>query len=191
MGGMRARADRARLFLTAAAVLLGCGALAARPAGGPTAWAGLPDLSLIVVVVVGMIGVTAPVPSEYENLLGRVQWVAAVILGVAAFAAARLLTAPIGPPVTALAAASTVVAAVAEEAFFRRLVYGWLAGGGPALAVVGAAALFAVVHLPAYGVRALPVDLAAGIMFGWQRLATGGWTAPAFTHAAANLLQLI
>jgi len=191
MGGMRARADRARLFLTAAAVLLACGALAARPAGGPTAWTGLPDLSLIVVVVVGMIGVTAPVPSEYENLLGRVQWVAAVVLGVAAFAAARLLTAPIGPPVTALAAASTLVAAVAEEAFFRRLVYGWLAGGGPALAVVGAAALFAVVHLPAYGVRALPVDLAAGIMFGWQRLATGGWTAPAFTHAAANLLQLI
>ena len=191
MGRMRARADRARLFFTAAAVLLGCGALAARPTGGPPAWTGLPDISLIVVVVVGMIGVTAPVPSQSETLLGRVQWSAAVVLGVAAFAAARLLTAPIGPPVTALAAASTLVAAVAEEAFFRRLVYGWLAGGGPALAVVGAAALFAVVHLPAYGVRALPVDLAAGIVFGWQRLATGGWTAPALTHAAANLLQLI
>ena len=190
MGGMRAGAERARFFLTAAAVLLGCAALAARPAGGPTA-SGLPDISLIVVVVVGMIGVTAPVPSQSENLLGRVQWSAAVVLGVAAFAAARLLTAPIGPPVTALAAASTLVAAVAEEAFFRRLVYGWLAGGGPALAVVGAAALFAAVHLPAYGMRALPVDLAAGIMFGWQRLATGGWTAPALTHAAANLLQLI
>ena len=124
MGGMRAGAERARFFLTAAAVLLGCAALAARPAGGPTA-SGLPDISLIVVVVVGMIGVTAPVPSQSENLLGRVQWSAAVVLGVAAFAAARLLTAPIGPPVTALAAASTLVAAVAEEAFFRRLVYGW------------------------------------------------------------------
>src|SRR5947207_2386362 len=101
-GEMRARADRARLFFTAAAVLLGCGALAARPAGGPTTWAGLPDISLIVVVVVGMIGVTAPVPSQYENVLGRVRWFAAVVLGVAAFAAARLLTAPIGPPVTAL-----------------------------------------------------------------------------------------
>ena len=191
MGGMCARADRARTFFTAAAVLLGCGALAARPPAGPPAWAGLPDLSLLVVVVVGMIGVTAPVPPHHESRPGRVQWLAALGLGVAAFAAARSLTAPIGPPVTALAAASTLVAAVAEEAFFRRLVYGWLAGAGPAPAVAIAAALFAVVHLPAYGVRALPVDLAAGIVFGWQRMATGGWTAPALTHAAANLLQLI
>jgi len=191
MGGMRARAERSRLIFTAAAILLGCGALAARPTGGPAAWPGPPDISLIVVVVVGMIGVTAPVPPHDESRPGRVQWFMAVAVGLAAFAAARLLTAPIGPPVTVLAAASTLVAAVAEEAFFRRLVYGWLAGGGPALAVVGAAALFAVVHLPAYGIRALPVDLAAGIVFGWQRLATGGWTAPALTHAAANLLQLI
>ena len=191
MDGTRARIDWARVLLAASAIVLGCAALAARPSGGPAAWPGGPDLALLVVVAVGIIGVTAPVPPRREVRAGRPQWVAATALGVVAFAAARAVTAPIGPPVTALAAGSTVVAAVAEEAFFRRVVYGWLAAAGPAPAVVGAAALFAVVHVPAYGVRALPVDLAAGIVFGWQRLATGGWAAPAFTHAAANLLQLI
>src|SRR2546429_8192580 len=98
MGRMRARADRARLLFTAAAVLLGCGALAARPTGGPPAWAGLPDISLIVVVVVGMIGVTAPVPSQSETLLGRVQWSAAGGLGGGAVSAPRPLPPPPPPP---------------------------------------------------------------------------------------------
>jgi hypothetical protein len=34
----------------------------------------------------------------------------------------------------------------------------------------------------------LPLDLAAGLIFGWQRRATGSWTAPAATHVIANLL---
>jgi membrane protease YdiL (CAAX protease family) len=86
--------------------------------------------------------------------------------------------------------AVVVVASVAEEAFFRRWLYGWFAVKGSVLAVVGTAAAFAVVHVPAYGMRALPIDFAAGLLFGWQRLATGGWTASAITHAAANLLQM-
>ena len=155
---MPAHADRGRLFLTCAAILLGCVALAARPPGA--------GVALLVFSAIGAIGAIAPVPSHHEGHPGRVQWIAAVALGVTAFAAARILTTPIGPPVTAAAAASTVVAAIAEEVFFRRLVYGWLAGAGPAPAVAGAAVLFAAVHIPAYGVRILPVDLAAGIVFG-------------------------
>jgi membrane protease YdiL (CAAX protease family) len=49
---------------------------------------------------------------------------------------------------------------------------------------------FALVHLPGYGVSAFPINLAAGLLLGWQRWASGGWSAPALTHIAANLLQL-
>ena len=36
----------------------------------------------------------------------------------------------------------------------------------------------------------VPVDFAAGMVFGWQRWATGTWSSPAVTHAIANLLQM-
>jgi membrane protease YdiL (CAAX protease family) len=83
-----------------------------------------------------------------------------------------------------------VMAAVAEEAFFRRLAFSWFSRWSELTAVVLTAAAFAVVHVPAYGVAALPVDVAAGLIFGWQRWATGSWVVAAVTHAAANLLQV-
>ena len=82
-------------------------------------------------------------------------------------------------------------AAVAEEALFRRAAYGWLARSGPAVAVAGSALLFAAVHLPLYGVAAFPVDLGAGLLLSWQRWASGTWTVPAATHAAANVLAVM
>jgi membrane protease YdiL (CAAX protease family) len=51
--------------------------------------------------------------------------------------------------------------------------------------------VFALVHLPAYGTAAIPVDFGAGLLFGWQRWASGTWTAPAITHGAANLLAVL
>ena len=50
---------------------------------------------------------------------------------------------------------------------------------------------FALVHLTVYGAWVLPIDLAAGLVLGWQRWATGSWRAPAVTHAFANLLVVI
>jgi hypothetical protein len=47
------------------------------------------------------------------------------------------------------------------------------------------------VHIPSYGLAALPVDLGAGLLFAWQRWVSGRWTVPAATHAAANLLAVI
>jgi hypothetical protein len=35
------------------------------------------------------------------------------------------------------------------------------------------------------------VDLGAGLLFGWQRWASGGWAAPAITHGAANLMAVL
>jgi membrane protease YdiL (CAAX protease family) len=37
----------------------------------------------------------------------------------------------------------------------------------------------------------LPLDLAAGLLLGWQRQATGSWAVPAATHVVANLLVVL
>jgi membrane protease YdiL (CAAX protease family) len=113
-------------------------------------------------------------------------------LGLAAFAVGRLLgggEAP-GPAVAGFIALNTL-AAVAEEAFFRRFLYDTLLAGGAAVAVLGSAALFAVVHVTIYGPAILPVDIAAGLLLSWQRWASGSWHIPAVTHVAANLLVVI
>jgi len=84
-----------------------------------------------------------------------------------------------------------VCAAVAEEALFRRLAYGRLLRFGVPVAIVGSALAFALLHVPLYGVAVLPIDLGAGLLLSWQRWASGTWTVPAGTHAAANLLAVI
>jgi len=96
---------------------------------------------------------------------------------------------PLGGGVTA--AGAVVLAAVAEELLFRRLCYGLLLRRGVAVAVLGSALAFALTHVPLYGIGALPVDLGAGLLLGWQRWASGGWAAPAATHAFANLLAVL
>jgi membrane protease YdiL (CAAX protease family) len=114
-------------------------------------------------------------------------------LGIGAFAVGRLLSAGTPAPLeaTAFVIGLNTLAALAEEAFFRRLVYGALLAGGPAVAVVGSAVLFAAVHVTVYGAWVLPLDLAAGLLFGWQRHATGSWIVPAATHSVANLLVVL
>jgi Type II CAAX prenyl endopeptidase Rce1-like len=108
-------------------------------------------------------------------------------VGLAAFAAGRPIPAPLGASALPLA----LFAAVAEEALFRRAAYGWLEGSGPLIAVAGSALLFAAIHVPLYGVAAFPLDLGAGLLLSWQRWASGTWTVPAGTHAAANLLAVM
>jgi membrane protease YdiL (CAAX protease family) len=108
-------------------------------------------------------------------------------LGLAAVAGGRPPAAPLGATALSLA----LFAAVAEEALFRRAAYGWLAGYGVAVAVVGSALIFAAIHVPLYGAAAFPVDLGAGLLLSWQRWASGTWAVPAATHAAANLLAVV
>ena len=118
-------------------------------------------------------------------------WIVTVVgiagVGAAALVAGRPVSAPLGTWVLPLA----VLAAVAEEALFRRASYGWLERYGPAVAIIGSALLFAAVHLPLYGAAALPVDVGAGLLLSWQRWASGTWTVPAGTHAAANVLAVV
>jgi membrane protease YdiL (CAAX protease family) len=115
--------------------------------------------------------------------------------GLAAVLAVALLARPAPPlggagtPFAALGL--SLAAAVAEEALFRGALYGALRRWGAPIAIVGSALLFGLVHIPSYGLAALPVDLGAGLLFGWQRWVSGRWTVPAATHAAANLLAVI
>lgn len=116
--------------------------------------------------------------------------VAALALGIAAFATGRLLGAGVhGTTVAPLLL--DVLAAVAEEAFFRRLVYGLLEPHGTTVAVAGSALCFALVHVTVWGPGVLPLDLAAGLLLSWQRAATGRWSVPAVTHVVANLLAVL
>lgn len=168
-------------MLAPAAICVGVAALLLRPFAGPGA--------LAVMVGIGLLGALTPVPIGPPTPRGRVA--AAAAMGVGAFALARVLHGGAHAEMSASALLPPAVAAVAEEAFFRRLVYGWLSRTGSALAVAGSAALFALVHVPGYGWGALPVDVAAGLIFGWQRWATGGWAASCLTHVAANVLQVV
>jgi membrane protease YdiL (CAAX protease family) len=174
---MSAVAVRERTPLVVGACLL---AMAMRPVG----WT-----ATFVTLVVGAVGLTAL--TDTAPATSRSTWCAVTAAGVAAFALVRLRASGPSMRTTAIGIAASLVAAVAEEVFFRRLLYGRLQRFGPFAAVVGAAALFAAVHVPGYGVGALPVDFAAGLVLGWQRWATGTWTAPATTHAFANLVQVL
>jgi membrane protease YdiL (CAAX protease family) len=171
-------ARRAVALPGAAAVALALVALALRPAG----W-----LAPAVTVAAGLAALTVPIRAERDQG-GRV---AGFALGVVVLAGTTALLPPaVVLPVTALGVAASVAAAVAEEAVFRRALYDRLRRWGPFLAVAGAAVAFALVHVPAYGWAAVPVDLGAGVLFGWQRWATGSWAVPAATHVVANLMAV-
>jgi membrane protease YdiL (CAAX protease family) len=189
-------APRAAVLAAAA----GCAALTARPlllgvgGAGPAPVLTVLFLTLLAVgalwppAMAGRSATSSPVAGDRPA--ASVPGQAAVLaVGVVAFAIGRVLAgSPAAPSATALLVALNTLAAVAEEAFFRRLVYGALLAGGPGLALAGSAVLFAAVHVTVYGLWVLPLDLAAGLLLGWQRQATGSWAVPAATHVVANLL---
>ncbi len=166
-------------------VILGCAALLVRPVGGVATPQRLAVLAAIAVAV-AVCGLAFPAGIGRTDRAGAVVALAA---GGAALACAWLVGGPrISPRADGAAVAVSVAAAVAEELLFRRALFGALLRAGPAVALVGSAVVFAAVHVPAYGWAALPVDLGAGLLFGWQRQASGTWAVPALTHAAANVI---
>ena len=116
----------------------------------------------------------------------------ALSIGLGALLLVTAAAGPVAPlPLGPTAVAVSLMAALAEEALFRRAAYSLLAARGPSIAVALTALLFAAIHVPLYGVAAFPVDLGAGLLFGWQRHATGSWSVPATTHVAANVLAVV
>jgi membrane protease YdiL (CAAX protease family) len=146
---------------------------------------------LLLAALYGSIAVAsavAPLPRS-GAVLGRPIVLALGLAGVAmaTVTAGPVVPAPLGPWSIPLAMGG----AVAEELLFRRVTYGRLERYGPTAAVAGSAIAFAMIHVPLYGLAALPVDVGAGLLFSWQRWAAGTWSVPAATHAAANLLAVM
>jgi membrane protease YdiL (CAAX protease family) len=139
-------------------------------------------------LTIGLASIAVPLERDRARMAPGL----ALLLGSGAVAlAASVSGSPVSLPWSAAALPLSVLAAVAEEALFRRLTYGRLERFGAAVAVVGSALLFGLVHVPAYGLAAFPVDVGAGLLFGWQRWASGTWTVPAATHAFANALVVL
>jgi membrane protease YdiL (CAAX protease family) len=185
-----ARIERVRVVdraATGAIVLAACAALLLR-----IRLAGHPE-PVRVLILAGLYGALLAaalcVPSPRERPRARALTVAIGLAGVAVatFTAGRA----VAIPWSAWAIPLSITAAVAEEAVFRRAAYAAIEPAGAVVAVVGTALLFALIHVPLYGTAAFPVDLGAGLLFGWQRSASGTWTVPAVTHAAANLLVVL
>jgi membrane protease YdiL (CAAX protease family) len=173
---------------SALGILAGCALLLARPLlrNGPA-----PVASLTVAYVVLLIASTASrqiFPRYAPENLPRTGGLALGV-GLAAFGVGRLVVGGRPSPWVADALALDALAAVAEEAFFRRFVYDALLPAGDVAAGIGAAVLFALVHVPVYGWWVVPLDLAAGLVLSWQRAATGSWGVPAATHVAANVIM--
>jgi len=171
----------------AAVVAAGCLLLMARP---------LPIPALILLFTALLLaGSTWPVAGLIDRpVIDRSidQTWPVMLIGLIAFAAGRLIGGghPL-LPATSGAIALNTLAAVAEEAFFRRLLFGLLLPFGVAAAIGGSAVVFALIHVTVYGWWVVPLDLAAGLILGWQRSASGTWTVPAATHAVANLLVVL
>lgn len=164
-----------------------CGAVVVRmaiagPARASSVTAGLVFAALL-----------AAAAAAYRPTVGGTRWVVPAGLGGAALLVlpAAVANGGLGQlPVAGYVgwASATALVATAEEAFLRGALFGALARWrGPNVAVVGAAVAFALLHLPLYGVSALPLDFAVGLLLGALRLLTGGWAAPAVAHAGADL----
>jgi membrane protease YdiL (CAAX protease family) len=181
------RGDARGTWAAALVVIVGCGVLVARPfaeaaTGTRTA------LFATSYMMIGLASIAVPLEREHPHLppgLALLWGFGAVVV------AANVSGSPVPLPWSAAALPLSLLAAVAEEALFRRLAYARLEPFGTAAAIVGSAVLFGLVHVPAYGLSALPVDVGAGLLFGWQRWVSGTWTVPAATHAVANALVVL
>ena len=92
------------------------------------------------------------------------------------------------PSLLAAWAPAVCLVGVAEEAALRAGLQPLLRRAtGAAPAIVGTAAVFAVLHLPLYGLAALPLDLGVGILIGCLRERTGSVAACALAHVVADL----
>jgi membrane protease YdiL (CAAX protease family) len=174
----------------AAAGLAGAGAavLLARPwllSLGAGWWA-------LAALYAGLAASSLAVPAPARSLPVAMPASVALAVGLAAVALAGPISGAAPPlPDGVVALALSLGAAVAEEAFFRRFLYGRLLGYGVPAAITLSALAFALVHVAAYGGAVFWVDLGAGLLFGWQRWASGRWGVPAATHAVANLLAVL
>jgi membrane protease YdiL (CAAX protease family) len=84
-------------------------------------------------------------------------------------------------------AAIAALVATLEETSIRGVLYQRLAGeAGTVAAIVVGAAVFALIHLPRYGLGAMPLDAAVGLALGGLRALTGRVLPCAIAHTVAD-----
>ena len=151
-----------------------------------------PAVPTLVFLFAAMLLIAVAWPTGARRSPAAMNPLIVLLVGILAFGLGRILGGGHPPiPFAGRLIALNSFAAIAEEAFFRRFVYELLLLSGTTFAIVGSAVLFAVVHVTVYGAWVLPVDIAAGLVLGWQRAATGSWTVPALTHIVANVLVVL
>jgi membrane protease YdiL (CAAX protease family) len=116
----------------------------------------------------------------------------AVLSGVAIGA---LLLVPValtplaGRPLAAFwewAAIAAVIATLEETAIRGALFRRWSEEAGPVVAILAGALVFALIHLPRYGLGAMPLDAAVGLALGGLRAVTGRVLPCAVAHTIAD-----
>jgi membrane protease YdiL (CAAX protease family) len=84
-------------------------------------------------------------------------------------------------------AALAALIATIEEIAIRGAVYRrWSDEAGPVAAIVVGAVVFALIHLPRYGLGAMPLDAAVGLALGGLRALTGRVAPCAVAHTIAD-----
>ena len=84
-------------------------------------------------------------------------------------------------------AAIAAVIASLEETSIRGVLYRrWAGEAGTVAAILAGAAVFALIHLPRYGLAALPLDAAVGLALGGLRALTGRVFPCAIAHILAD-----
>jgi sodium transport system permease protein len=175
-----------------AVVVVASALLLARPAIAATLGWSVPVVAGFFALVLAL-GLAAPLGTVEQTLPANPRApLIALVAGAAIFGIGRIIEAG-HPPVHASVPviALNTLAAIGEEAVFRKVAYDALSAAGPLVAIGASALVFGVAHVTVYGWWVLPLDTAAGIVFGWQRWASGTWLVPAGSHALADLLVVM
>ena len=83
-------------------------------------------------------------------------------------------------------AIAAVVASLEEVVIRGWLQPSWTAERGPVAGLLVAAAVFALIHLPRYGLTAMPLDFSVGLAIGGLRLLSGRVLPCAAAHVVAD-----
>jgi membrane protease YdiL (CAAX protease family) len=84
------------------------------------------------------------------------------------------------------AALAALIATLEEIAIRGALFKRWSDEAGPVAAIVIGAVVFALIHLPRYGLGAMPLDAAVGLALGGLRALTGRVLPCAVAHTVAD-----
>ena len=130
-----------------------------------------------------------PVGEVRVGALGGVRSLVAGLM-VGAILLAPVVSGPLsGRPLGAFWPWAAIAALVAtlEETSIRGVLYRqWAGEAGTVAAIVVGAAVFALIHLPRYGLTAMPLDAAVGLALGGLRALTGRVLPCAVAHTVAD-----